>query len=317
MSEETQSIYEECPDCGASVLEKPAEGKIICRESGKIIEDGLKDRGPEWRAYSNEEKKEKSRAGPTPTELRHDNLSTRVSYKDKDSRGKNLSPEERRKAYRLRKWNKRSRVTEGKDRSVIIGNQEIKRMSSQLSGHSLNIPKNVQKETAKLFKEASKEDLLRGRSIEGSASALLHHVLKRNDLPVTYQDIQEVSPCDKKEISRIERQLSRKLGLPSSPLSPEVFVPRYSDGVGVPDHVSKKAKEIERYAEEEDISSGKSPSGIAASAVYIASMMAGEDYVTQVELSDIAGITEVTLRDRYREIAEELDLEVNPYKNKD
>jgi hypothetical protein len=49
------------------------------------------------------------------------------------------------------------------------------------------------------------------------------------------------------------------------------------------------------------ISAGKGPMGIAATVLYIACMQVGE-VKTQKELSIAAGVTEVTIRNRYSEL---------------
>lgn len=62
----------------------------------------------------------------------------------------------------------------------------------------------------------------------------------------------------------------------------------------------QKAKKIK-----EDV--GKGPTGIAAAALYIAAIM-NESKVTQRELAKAAGVTEVTVRNRYGGLNKSLDL---------
>ena len=55
---------------------------------------------------------------------------------------------------------------------------------------------------------------------------------------------------------------------------------------------------------------GKSPTGVAAAAVYVASRL-GNTARTQREVADISGVTEVTIRNRYKEIVGQLGLEID------
>ena len=48
---------------------------------------------------------------------------------------------------------------------------------------------------------------------------------------------------------------------------------------------------------------------MAAATLYIASVLCGERR-TQREVADVAGVTEVTIRNRYKEIVDKLDIEV-------
>ena len=48
---------------------------------------------------------------------------------------------------------------------------------------------------------------------------------------------------------------------------------------------------------------------MAAAAIYIASVQCGERR-TQREVAEVAGVTEVTIRNRYKELTEKLNLRV-------
>ena len=61
----------------------------------------------------------------------------------------------------------------------------------------------------------------------------------------------------------------------------------------------RRAREILARAEQARISAGKDPMGIAASALYVACILEGEN-MTQRDIADAAGVTEVTIRNRYK-----------------
>ncbi len=73
--------------------------------------------------------------------------------------------------------------------------------------------------------------------------------------------------------------------------------------------MQEKAIQILEEAIKKGLISGRGPTGVAAAAVYIAGVMMGERR-TQKEVADVAGVTEVTIRNRYRELKEKLGLDI-------
>lgn len=58
------------------------------------------------------------------------------------------------------------------------------------------------------------------------------------------------------------------------------------------------------------LTSGRGPAGIAAAATYIAGLLCGE-HRTQGEIARGAQVTEVTIRNRYKEIVQKLSFEMD------
>ncbi len=309
--DKSQSVGKEeleraCPNCkDASLVRDYQRNIVICDNCGRIVEEGIKDRGPEWRSFDQEQKEERSRAGPPSTETIHDRgLSTQIDRKNKDVHGKSLSPERRSRMYRLRKWHKRVKVSGAKDRNLATALTDLDRMSSQLG-----LPKSVQEDASKIYRRAVNEDLIRGRSIEGVASAVLYAACRMNQVPRTLDEITEVSRVDKNEISRSYRFLMRELDIRLSPIDPARFVARFGSDLDISGEVRAKAIEIIREAQEKKLTSGKSPKGTAAAAIYVASLLCGERR-SQKDVAEVADVTEVTIRNRYKEITEELDIDI-------
>jgi len=296
-----------CGSCGSGTTRRDYQrNQLICENCGRILKEDIKDMGPEWRAFDQQEHEDKSRAGPPSTETIHDKgLSTQIDWKNRDGRGQNLSPKRRSRMYRLRKWQKRIRVSGAKDRNLATALSEIDRMSSQLG-----LPKKARESASKIYRYAVKEDLIRGRSIESVASAALYASCRENQIPRTLEEIAEVSRVDKKDIGKSYRLISRELGIRLSPIDPSRYVARFGSELGVSGEVRMKAIDLIRKAKEKRITSGKSPVGIAAAALYIAAVMEGERR-TQREVAEVSDMTEVTVRNRYKELVDEFDLEVD------
>ncbi len=296
-----------CPGCDSPSVRRDYEQNVkICSECGRVIVEGIKDRGPEWRAFDSSEHEEKSRAGPPSTETIHDKgLSTQIDWKNRDGRGNNLSPERRSRMYRLRKWQKRIRVSGAKDRNLATALSEIDRMSSQLG-----LPDNVRETASKFYREAVNQDLIRGRSIESVSSASLYASCRENQVPRSLKEITEVSRVSKKDIGKSYRLITRELEIRLPPIDPARYVARFGSDLDISGETRTKAISIIRQAKEERLTSGKSPVGIAAAAIYIAAYLMGERK-TQREVAEVTDMTEVTVRNRYKELVDKLDIDMD------
>ncbi len=76
--EEEEDI--ECPECGSlDVILDETRGEHICRNCGTVVSEKLIDDGPEWRAFTAEERSKRSRVGSPTTITIHDKgLSTQI-----------------------------------------------------------------------------------------------------------------------------------------------------------------------------------------------------------------------------------------------
>jgi len=307
-SDAREGLERKCPSCGGRVAVRDHQRNIeICESCGRILKEGIKDRGPEWRAFDEEERKEKSRGGPPPTETIHDKgLSTQIDRKNRDAHGRGLSPERRQKMHRLRRWQKRSRTEDGKDRNLAMAFNEIHRMASQLG-----LPDGVRESASRIYRELSEKGRIRGRSVESLSSAALYIACRENQVPRTLEEVAGASHEEKVKIGRAYRFISRELGIHTPPVDPARYVSRFGSELEISGETRAKAIEFVRRAQEKRFSSGKSPSALAAAALYIAALEEGERR-SQREVAEAAGATEVTVRNRYREMAAEfgLDLEV-------
>ncbi len=303
---EGKKLAKECPTCGEKgPVRDYQHNTLICNNCGRIIKEEIKDRGPEWRAYDQKERENRTRGGPPIKESIHDKgLSTQIDWKDQDSKGKSISPEKRAQIYRLRKWQKSTRMNDQKDRNLSTAFSEIERMSSQLG-----IPKNVREIASKIYRKAVNEDLIRGHSIEGMATSTLYIACRKTQMPRTLGEIAEVSYIDKKELGKNYRYIARKLDLQLPPADPVNYVARFGSDLNLSGEARTKAIKFIEKAQEEKLTTGKGPAGIAAGAIYVANKLSGEGK-TQKEVAETAGVTEVTLRNRYKELAEALNLGV-------
>jgi transcription initiation factor TFIIB len=297
-AEETSSELV-CPECGGRLRSDTEHGETVCADCGLVVEEGEIDRGPEWRAFDAGERDQKSRVGAPTTNMMHDKgLSTNIGWQDKDAYGRQLSNRQRQKMQRLRTWNERFRTRDSKERNLKQALGEIDRMAS-----ALGLPENVRETASVIYRRALDEDLLPGRSIEGVSTASLYAAARQAGTPRSLDEITDVSRVEKDEIARTYRYVVRELGLEIRPADPESYVPRFASDLDLSDEAERRARELLASAKEAGIHSGKSPVGLAAAAVYAAALLTNEK-VTQSQVSDVANISEVTIRNRYKELLE-------------
>jgi len=288
-----------CPECGGDLVADGERGETVCEECGLVVEEDEIDPGPEWRAFDASEKDEKSRVGAPTTNMMHDKgLSTNIGWQNKDAYGNSLSSRQREKMQRLRTWNERFRTRDSKERNLKQALGEVDRMAS-----ALGLPENVRETASVIYRRALDEDLLPGRSIEGVATSSLYAAARQAGTPRSLDEITAVSRVEKDEIARTYRYVVRELGLEIQPADPESYVPRFASDLELPDEVERRARQLLQNAKEQGVHSGKSPVGLAAAAVYAASLLTNEK-VTQSEVSEVANISEVTIRNRYHELLE-------------
>ena len=292
-----------CPECDARLEADSEHGETVCTECGLVVEEDEIDRGPEWRAFDSAEKDQKSRVGAPTTNMMHDKgLSTNIDWRDQDAYGNSLGSRQRQKMQRLRKWNERFRTRDSKERNLKQALGEIDRMAS-----ALGLPENVRETASVIYRRALDENLLPGRSIEGVSTAALYTAARQAGIPRSLDEIERVSRVDRMELTRTYRYIIRELNLEVKPADPESYIPRFVSDLDLSDEVERRARELIEAARGDGLLSGKSPVGLAAAAVYAAALLCNEK-VTQNDVSEVADISEVTIRNRYKELLEAGDV---------
>jgi transcription initiation factor TFIIB len=275
-------------------------------DCGFVVAAKIADRGPEWRAFDDEQRSKRTRVGAPLTYTIHDKgLSTTIDWHDRDIYGKSLSPGQKAQVYRLRKWQRRIRVSDATERNLAFALSEITKISN-----NLNLPKNILETASVIYRKAVKEKLIRGRSIQGVTSAAIYLACRQCGLPRTLDEIAQCSGVNKKEVGRSYRFLIRELNYSIPPLRPSQYITKFSNQLTMQGKVEEIAHKILASAKELKLTSGRGPTGIAAAASYVASVLTGERK-TQREIAEIAQVTEVTIRNRYKELVERLMFQIS------
>lgn len=211
-----------------------------------------------------------------------------------------LGSKERNKFFRLRKW--QYRISTAIERNLKLALAELKRVAS-----FLKLPKSVEEESARIYTMAVQRGLVRGRSMESVVAGALYAACRRHEVPRTLDELSEASGIDKKEIGRTYRFITRELGIRILPSNPVDYIPRFASALKLSADTQSRAVDILEDAQRAELTSGRGPTGIAAASLYVAALTNNEKR-TQREVADIAGVTEVTIRNRYKELLKELNL---------
>ena len=291
-----------CPECHSTRLMRDYEcAEIVCMNCGYVLAAKITDRGPEWRAFDGEQRAKRTRVGAPLTYTIHDKgLSTMIDWHDRDVYGKSLSPGQKAQVYRLRKWQRRIRVSDATERNLAFALSEITKIAN-----NLNLPKSILETASVIYRKAVKERLIRGRSIQGVTAAAIYLACRQCGLARTLEEIAQASSVPKKEVGRSYRFLIKELNYSIPPLKPSQYITKFSNQLTMQGKVEEIAHKILGAAKELKLTSGRGPTGIAAAASYIASVLTGERK-TQREIAEIAQVTEVTIRNRYKELVERL-----------
>jgi len=282
-----------CPECGGKVIPLHERGEIVCGQCGLVISERIVDISHSGkRAFTKQEKESRERTGSPISILLPDmGLSTIIDKSNIQS------PDLKRAA----KWN--SRMTWDK-RNMLIATTELKRI-----GSNLNLPNHVKKAAIRLYIEAFKKKLLRGRSINGMVAACLYFACRERKIPRTLQEILEQTSISAKNVRRCYRTLIRELNLKVPSTDPISLIPRFIAELELDADAENSAIKILQTFTSRFSTSGKDPKGLCAGALYLVCKMK-DKRISQKEIANLVGVTEVTLRSRYKELIKMLNIMV-------
>ncbi len=288
-----------CPECGSThLIWDYKRGELVCQDCGLVVDESFIDQGPEWRAFNPEQKEKRERTGPPHGA---EGIPPTVIKGQKDAFGKTISSRTKTQVYRIERWQKR--IHQGvktpfpPSADIIIG--------------TLGLDRKVRELSVQFYKEVLNKRILRGRDVKSIVAATVFLAARFMGEPITLDDVERTSGIPKKQIGRVFRKLKGELDLRIPSLSPGDYIPRFCKESGLSEKAREKAFDILSELNTKNYMSGKSPEGIAVSILYIVSIITDENR-TQEELAKMAGVTEVTLRNRYKEIKEILNITFSP-----
>lgn len=295
-----------CPECGGTTfIEDYGRGEVVCGKCGLVVKENVMNSGPEWRAFTREEKNARSRVGtPTSYSVHDKGLSTVIDRINRDAFGRQLPTSTKIQMLRLRKWQIRSRVHSSIDRNLAQAMAELDRLADKI-----HVPDTVKEKGALIYRRALDKGLVRGRSISAIVAASLYAACRFTETPRTLRETAEAGLIKKKDVARCYRLLIYELDIKMPIANPIRNIPKIASKVNISEKTQQRAIQVIKIAKKNRAVSGKDPMGMAAAALYIACVLEGERK-TQKDLAESAGVTEVTVRNRYRGLREVLGLDV-------
>jgi len=291
-------FIKKCPECNsANLVLDEQKGEITCQDCGLVVEEKMVDLGQEWRQF--DEGPKKGRGGAPMTLQKFDKgLTTNIGEVSDIYR---LGDKKIRKYTRLKKW--QERVSTSIERNLRLAMSELRKVAS-----FLNLPNIVKEESSRIYNFVLQRGLVRGRSMESVIASCIYAACRTYNIPRTLDEIAAASDVERKEIGRTYRFITRKLSLTVNPSNPKDYIARFSSVLHLSPKTQNDSLKILKKAESSELTSGRGPAGIAAASLYVASLLNSEKR-TQREVADVAGITEVTIRNRYKELLDKLGLE--------
>lgn len=296
-----------CSRCGKySMTSDDVTGEKFCRGCGSVVLERIEDSRAEWRSSSKDEYDNRARTGSPTSLAMHDmGLATVIGRQNKDSSGKPLSSLMKSTITRLRVWDSRSQMHESASRNLTEAFGELKRLADKLA-----LPDAVIEKTAYIYRKALEKHLVKGRSIPVLLAAALHIACRDSGTPRTLREIADQNNVKIKYASKCYRLLLQELDLRMPVVNPVQCISRIASKVGLKEKTKRGAIAILEDAVRKDATSGKNPMALAAAALYLSCVING-DQVSQKVIALAAGVTEVTIRNRYKGLGKTLNLDLS------
>lgn len=194
---------------------------------------------------------------------------------------------------RVYRWGTRARISR-----FTLGRElvELGQIVSKL--HLAEKSKEVADEAHDIFKRAVVAEISRGRSVETLTAAVIYAACRRLSIPISLYEICQCSNARKKSVARCYRKMLAKDIFDVPLLSHSIYLERLRrklNSAGLTEEIWTEALLLVKKAQSRGILRGKNPLSIAAAAVYVA----GNGRLTQSEIAEALGITEVTIRNNY------------------
>ena len=239
----------------------------------------------------------RARTGAPTSLASHDmGLATIVGKNDKDASGTKIDPSIRSTMQRLRTWDFRLQLNTTSDRNLREAFQLLDTLKDKLG-----LSDAVVENTAYLYRKAQQRGFLRGRSIPVVICATTYIACRALGVSKTMKDIAVASNVKRKNIARVYRQLILELNYKVPNPDPVKCIAKLANNTNLSEKTKRQAFNIMKEVTENEISAGKDPMGVAATVLYISSIKTGES-ISQKEISGVAGVTEVTLRNRFKDL---------------
>jgi transcription initiation factor TFIIB len=290
------------------VITDPETGELIRKDTGEVISDNTPSPEKEWRSFDIEEGKNRARVG-TPTSLAiHDmGLSTMIGKETTDAAGNPIDTATRMRMGRLQMWNNRSQIHSPTERSLQRAFTMLSRIKDRLG-----LPNHVTEKAAYTYRKAQERGLIRGDTIDSVLAASIYVAARQSGVLRTLDEISEGSDVKLKQAARSYRHIVTELDIKAPMIDHSKYIIKIANKLGFDEKIKRKALELMEQAQKKNILVGKDPVSMATSILYLVDLAEGgreQQHKTQAEIAKAAGITEVTVRERSKELRKKLGID--------
>jgi transcription initiation factor TFIIB len=282
-----------CSKCQLDhLITDPDSGEMVCSICGMVVQENTQEIRMQY--YYNV-------VDPRPAQLSslssYDmGLSTIIGNTDKDAKGQNLQHSVHYTIQRLRTWDHRIQLHGSKDRNL----KQAFLLLYTLKG-KFNLSDMIIEKAAYIYRKALTKRLIGGRSIDAVLVAAAYIAIRESLSSVSLKEISKVSNIRLCTIARLVRLLSLELDISIPITDPAICVTKVGNILGLSEKTKRLSLKLMSHIKDIEYSGGKKPMGLAATVLYAACSKTGE-YISQKEIANAAGVTEVTMRTRFRDL---------------
>jgi transcription initiation factor TFIIB len=288
------------------VVTDPDTGELIRKDTGEVISDNSPSPEKEWRSFNIEESQNRARVGiPTSLAFHDMGLATKIGKEATDASGNVIDAATRTRMGRLRMWNSRSQSHSPTERNL----QQAFSMLSRIKDR-LGLPNHVTEKAAYTYRKAQERGLIRGDTIGSVLAASIYVAARQGGVLRTLDDISEISDIKPGEVARSYRRIISELDIKVPLIDPSKYIVKVANNLNFDEKIKRKALELMELAQKKNLVVGKDPISMAASIIYLVNLSERKPR-TQAEIARAAGVTEVTVRNRSKELRKKLDVRLS------
>jgi len=271
-------------------------GEMVCGSCGIVLPDVITAGRAEWRTFEPGNDNRQRVGAPNSLAFHDMGLSTIIGNENQDSTGRKLDASVTSTMQRLRLWDSRTRAQSTTHRNLMRAFSELGRLK-----HKLGLTNAIVEKAAYVYRKAEEKQMIRGRSVSSMLAAAVYMACKEMGIPKSIREVAETTEVKSKALSQCYRLLVLELDIKVPLIDPTKYVAQIANKVGISEKTKRMAINAMQDIIKKELSAGKNPVGLAATVLYLACLVTNENR-TQRIIADAAGVTEVTIRNRFKDL---------------
>lgn len=285
-----------CKRCNSDrMLVDDERGETICRKCGMVIDERIVEVDNTGVQQTGEKT---HNSGQISFSIHDMGLSTDISSDYKDNSGKPIPKSSQALTNSLKKTNKRLKVSNNMEKNLRQAMMELHKLTDKLC-----ITDIVKEDAAKIYRDVLQKNMLRGRSIMTMISASLYVACRVTSTPKTLSEISVASNIKKIDIAKCYRLIIRDLEIKIPIVDIVTCNNKIGNKLGLPESIKRRSLKILNSLDRNKEISGKDPMGICAATLYMACVENNRNE-SQRQLAQASGVTDVTVRNKYKRLQE-------------